>query len=78
MKSPRIRLALTEFLRTEPGHAHEISDANDELVELEARVAELEGLLGQAYNHIDTHYDDARQVAGDISKSLLTKVPPTD
>lgn len=37
---------------------------------LKCRVAELEGLLRQAYNHIDTHYDDARQVAFDIAKSL--------
>jgi len=35
-----------------------------------ARVAELEGLLGKAYNHIDTYYDDAREVACDIAKAL--------
>ncbi len=54
-------------------------EARDETItNLKARVAELEELLWKAYNHIDTRCDDARQVAGDISKSLLTKVPPTD
>ena len=45
MKTPRIRLALAEFIRTEPGHIDEATAANDELCELEARVAYLEAAL---------------------------------